>query len=78
MLAVPLYQIHMSLLPSFESTVDQLEIKTNFNGCQRKGGQMSQSDFPVPEWNSGNNLLRLQLSKNHDIFPIDMSVMCEK
>ena len=68
----------MSLLPSFESTVEQLEIKTNFNGCQRKGGEKSQYDFPVPAWNSGNNLLHLHLSKNHNFFPIEMSVMCEK
>ena len=56
--------IHMSILPSFESTVEELEIKTNFNGCQRKGGQKSQSDFLVSAWNSAINLLHLQLSKN--------------
>ena len=32
-MAVPVYPIYASLLPSFESTVEELEIKTNFIGC---------------------------------------------
>ena len=64
-MVVPVYPIHVSLVRSLESMVEELEIKTNFNGCQSKGGQKSPSDFLVPAWNSGNNLLHLQLSKNH-------------